>query len=184
MGFITVEGNFAGDSTLVTMFIDTSVKPDLAGEGFVRVTAYSVNRQVGPLRWRSQGPKTLDVSDGGTASGGSCLLGVCSRSPTENFTAVASFYRAPAEAPGPETPFNLPATLRFDGPLVCTHEILKGGPGSEVVYFYPLIGRMDSTGTWRGEPFVNPGNYFYTVCVRVTGTEDFYIGDPEMDIGP
>lgn len=182
MGYAALQDDFAGDSTLVTLFVDTNVKPDPAGEGFVRVQSYSVNRQAGPLSWIALGPKTLTVKEGGTASGGRCLLGVCGPSPEEKLSAVVSFYRAPETPSGPESPFDLPATLRFDAPLACTNEIVA--PDGSTLFFYPLIANRLPGGKWTGEPFKHPGNYFYTVCVRKQGTTDFYICDPEMEIGP
>jgi hypothetical protein len=178
-----VPGHFVDGSTMVTCFLN----PDdtIQGlEGFVRMSEYSVNKLVGPLTWLKKGKRTLTVDEGGRSDGGRCLLGISALQPDLRLASVVTFHRAPGTDSGPESPFAGENPRRHDTELVCTHRIVGGGPNKEDVCFYPVLGSIDASGNWSGEEFKNKGNYFYTVCVRLIGTDRFFICDPEMEIGP
>jgi hypothetical protein len=185
---IDVTGHFVPGTTLVTIFVNPA-KP-VGPEGFVRVDDYCVTPNLGPLPWQTGGKKTLTSLQGGHVDGGRCLLGVCAERADLELYSVVSTYRAPAAGPGPESPFVGPNPRRNDTPLICTHRILNGGPPPQPgqpgpnVFFYPILVDPGHGGNWHGEQFLNKGNYFYTVCVRIGAAPAFHICDPEMEIGP
>jgi hypothetical protein len=158
-------------STLVTVFLDDSKTP--GPEGFVRMDEYAVNPPAGKLSWIRGQKQTLTENEGGVVPTGSCLLGVCARRSDLQLASVVSFYRAPGKPGQKESPFAAPDTRRAESlpdPIL----LENSGPDGKDAYFYPIL----------SEAFVNKGDYFYTLCVRVKGTEKFYICDPEMEIGP
>ena len=176
-----VTGNFVDGTTLVTFVIDP--EKTQGPEGFVRADSYSVNPQIGLLTWSRMGEVTLDKSAGGEV-GRRCLLGVCAASSTLTLSSVVSFYRAPGDIGHLNSPFADPNPRRSQQ-VVCTNRILGGGPDGKDMFFYPILARLDANGeVLTGEEFVNPGNYFYTMCVRLNGTDRFFVCDPEMEIEP
>lgn len=176
-----VQGNFADGTTLVTFLIDP--QKTQGPEGFVRADSYSVNPQTGPLTWSRMGEVTLNKDAGGVV-GKACLLGVCAPTSTLSLSSVVSFYRAPGDVGHTNSPFPDPNPRRSQQ-VLCTHRIIKGGAEGEDLFFYPILARLNENGeVLSGEEFVNSGNYFYTMCVRLNGTERFFICDPEMEIEP
>lgn len=170
-------------SALVTFFLDPTQKPQ-GLEGFVRMKDYSVNPRVEPMVWVRGGKRTLTTEHGGRTDGGHCILGITALSKDLKLTSVVSFYRAPGPGNGPESPFDGPNPRRNDIGLTCDGvPIGKGGPNFEDVYLYPILGPIAADGSWPEEAFKNKGNYYYTVCVRLDGKDD-YICDPEMQIQP
>lgn len=176
-----VTGHFLDNSTLVAIYIDTN--KGQGPEGFIRVDTYSVTNHPGPLRWQPWQRRTLSLLDGGDVNGGKCVIGVCAEGGALSLSGVISFYRAPGEGSGPESPFDGPNPRRHDGRMPCTHRVIGGGPLGKDAFFYPLMD-VDLSGGIIPAPFKNRGNYFYGVCVRQIGTDTFYICDPEMEIGP
>ncbi|MFN7939438.1 MAG: hypothetical protein U0R19_39290 [Bryobacteraceae bacterium] len=176
-----VPGNFADGTTLVTFLIDP--QKEQGPEGFVRADSYSVNPQIGPLTWYRMGEVTLN-KDAGGVKGRRCMLCVCAATSSLSLSSVVSFYRAPGDFGHLNSPFSDPNPRRLQQ-VWCTNRIPKGGADGTDLFLYPILANFDGNGeVLSGEEFMNPGNYFYTMCVRLNGTDRFFICDPEMEIEP